>query len=181
MPTIGVSTLNDSEDQSATVSLGTARDGRKLNGRIFYDWQDSEYEESLPYLFERAGVDGSYLIARSISLVGEVGKESALDESTTEGGLDSDFWNVGLRWEPDDRTFAEARYGERFFGSSTLSIFAGKRACSSLRLPIRKRLRSRRGRSALEASTPACCLRRSILVRSLAFLQLSPTSLRTPA
>ena len=51
VPTFEVSNLNDSEDQSATVSLGTAGNGRKLNGRIFYDWQNSEYEQSLPYRF----------------------------------------------------------------------------------------------------------------------------------
>jgi hypothetical protein len=119
-PVVGlVSTREDSEDQSARVSLGTAEDaGSKLTGSVFYNWQKSEYERSLPYEFERAGVDLGVQISRTLTLVGDVGKESALDEDTTSGGLDSDFWSAGLRWDPNEQTSAEGRYGERFFGES---------------------------------------------------------------
>jgi hypothetical protein len=122
LPTVGfVSGPQDSEDQSASVSLGTAAGtGSRLTGTLFYNWQKSEYELSLPYEFERAGVDVGLQISRTFTLVGDVGKESALDEDSTSGGLDSDFWSAGLRWEPNDRTSAEGRYGERFFGDSWL-------------------------------------------------------------
>jgi hypothetical protein len=120
-PTVGFVSggQEDSEDQSAGVSLGTAPEaGSKLTGTVFYDWQKSEYDTRLPYEFERVGVDLGLQVSRTVSLVGDVGKESALDESTTDGGLDSDFWSAGLRWDPNDRTSAEGRYGERFFGDS---------------------------------------------------------------
>jgi hypothetical protein len=108
----------DSQDQAVNVDLRTLREGRKLNGRVFYEWQKSEFDRSLPYQFERTGLDGSWRLSRTLSLVGDVGLESDLDETTTEGGLDSEFWSTGLLWEPDTRSSAEARYGERFFGSS---------------------------------------------------------------
>jgi hypothetical protein len=119
-PVVGIVTRNqDSEDHSAHVSLGTAQEaGSKMTGTAFYDWQKSEYETSLPYEYERAGVDLGLQVSRTLTLVGDLGKESALDESTTTGGLDSDFWSAGLRWDPNEQTSAEGRYGERFFGDS---------------------------------------------------------------
>jgi hypothetical protein len=72
----------------------------------------------LPYEYERTGVDLGYRFARTLSLVGGFGWESDLDASTTAGGLDSEYWNAGLRYVPNERTSAEGRYGERFFGSS---------------------------------------------------------------
>ena len=110
----------DSEAQDFDVSLGTVEDDGRLGGSIFYSWQRSDFERSLPYQYERAGLDGALTLSRTLSLVGDIGRESDLDETTTEGGLDSNFWSAGLRWEPDQRSSAEARYGERFFGSSYL-------------------------------------------------------------
>jgi hypothetical protein len=71
-----------------------------------------------PYRYERAGLDTSLRLTRSLRLVADGGVETDLTESTTEGGLDADFWHAGLRWEPDSRTSIDARYGHRFFGDS---------------------------------------------------------------
>jgi hypothetical protein len=111
---------DDSENQSADVSLGLIPGQRAYSGKFFYSWNRSEFDRSLPYEFERAGFDGGFELSRSLSVVGDVGKESALDESTTAGGLDSDFWSAGLLWNSANRSTIESRYGERFFGSSFL-------------------------------------------------------------
>jgi hypothetical protein len=111
---------SDSENQSADVSLGMVPDQRRYFGEVFYSWQHSDFEFSIPYDFERAGLQGSLELSRTLSVVGDVGKESALDVSTSAGGLDSDFWSAGLRWSGSQRSSAEVRVGERFFGSSYL-------------------------------------------------------------
>lgn len=108
----------DAIDQDASFRFGTAGTGSRLTGGVFYDWQDSDFEDQLPYRFERAGLDAGLQVSRTISIVGDAGKESALQLSTTEGGLDEEFWSAGLRWAPNERSSAEARYGERFFGES---------------------------------------------------------------
>jgi hypothetical protein len=109
---------SDSIDQSADLRLDLAPDANKYSARVFYTWNRSEFEASIPYEFERLGFEGAMALTRTVSAVGDVGKESALDVSSSDGGLDSDFWSAGLRWEPSNRSSAEARYGERFFGSS---------------------------------------------------------------
>jgi len=109
---------NDSENQQVRVSLGLVPDARKYTGKVFYSWDHSDIENSIPYEFERVGFDGSLELSRTLSMVGDVGRESALDVSTSDGGLDSDFWSAGVRWANSARSSAEARYGERFFGTS---------------------------------------------------------------
>lgn len=117
-PNLGFTYNQDSTDQSVNVSVGTVDTGARLSAKVFYDWQKSEYDVALPYEYERTGIDLGYTLGRTITLVGDAGLESDLDESSSAGGLDSEFWSAGLRWDPDDRTSAEGRYGERFFGDS---------------------------------------------------------------
>ena len=116
------STINqdfeDSTDQFARAAFGTAETDRSLTGQVFYEWTKSEFEESQDYRYDRLGFDGGWQFADTLTLVGDVGVESALDEDTSSGGLDDDFWSAGLRWVPSANTSAEARVGQRFFGDS---------------------------------------------------------------
>lgn len=108
---------DDSVDQSALVSLATQRD-REFTGRVFYEWQYSDFTQTVDYRYERAGVELGRRLTRTLRVIGDYGLESDLDQSTTEGGLDSSFWHAGFEWTPDERTRAEAQYGQRFFGDS---------------------------------------------------------------
>ncbi len=108
----------DSEDQTAMVSLGTRDERQNATLRASYEWQASDYDISLPYRYERAGLETSLRLSRTFSFVADGGMETDLLETTTDGGLDSEYWHVGLRWEPDERSHIEARYGDRFFGDS---------------------------------------------------------------
>jgi hypothetical protein len=108
----------DSEDQRAYVSLGTREPDNAATLKAFYEWQESTYETSLPYKYERTGLDTSLRLTRTLRLVADGGVESDLTEDTTDGGLDTEFWHAGFRWQPDRRTYFDARYGERFFGDS---------------------------------------------------------------
>jgi hypothetical protein len=109
---------DDSIDQQALVSFSKREQRDAFSGRIYYEWQESEFETTVPYRFERAGAEVGFRLTRTLSLVADGGVESDLDQSTTKGGLDSEFWHAGLEWRPDERTVVDARYGERFFGES---------------------------------------------------------------
>ena len=109
---------DDSIDQQANVSISTRDDRRAATMRLYYDWQDSEFSRTVDYRYERAGAEVGVDVGREIRLVADGGLESDLDESTTDGGLDSGFWHAGFNWSPDSRTSLDARYGERFFGES---------------------------------------------------------------
>lgn len=115
---IGVLGTDDSTDQSLRLAVGTADSDAPLTGRLFYDWEKSEYERALPYRFDRLGIEGDWRMTDALAFVGDAGVETALDENTTDGGLDDEFWHLGLRWKPDNKTDAEVRFGQRFFGDS---------------------------------------------------------------
>jgi hypothetical protein len=120
-PVVGFVSNQDSTDEAINLSFGTAADlSANLLGSVFYDWQRSEYESALPYKYERLGIDGGVRVRRTLAIVARVGQESDLDANTTQGGLDSTFWDAGLRYSPNERTLAEARIGERFFGNTWL-------------------------------------------------------------
>ncbi len=110
--------LEDSTDQMARAAFGTAETDRNLTGQVFYEWNKSEFEVSPDYRYDRLGFDGGWQFADTLTLVGDVGVESALDEDTSTGGLDDNYWSAGLRWVPGANTSAEARFGQRFFGDS---------------------------------------------------------------
>jgi hypothetical protein len=115
---VGFIGQDDSRDQSAYVTVGNPQSGRKLTGDVYYSWQKTDYDNALPYNYEQLGTNLAWQVAPSTALVGGFGLESDLVQSTTAGGLDSSYWDVGFRWEPDDRTYLEARYGDRFFGAT---------------------------------------------------------------
>lgn len=108
----------DSVDQAALVSLGTAEQDRAINMRGFYEWQSSEFDLSPDYRYDRAGAEFGVRVVESLRFLADGGAESDLEESTEEGGLDSGYWYVGLHWTPDSRTEVEARYGNRFWGDT---------------------------------------------------------------
>jgi hypothetical protein len=108
----------DSEDQRAFASLGTSDPENAATLKGYYEWQESQFELSQPYRYERTGLDTSLRLTRTLRLVADGGLESDLTEDTTDGGLDTEFWHAGFRWQPDSRTSLDARYGERFFGDS---------------------------------------------------------------
>jgi len=111
---------DDSEDQTILLSVSTAEQDGAVDGRVFYEWQASDFERSVPYRYERAGAEMGFRLTETLRFVGDGGMETDLDVSTQDGGLDTEYWHAGLLWTPDSRTTAEARYGQRFFGDSYL-------------------------------------------------------------
>jgi len=112
--------FDDSEDQTVLLSVSTAEQDGAVDGRVFYEWQASDFERSVPYRYERAGAEMGFRLTETLRFVGDGGMETDLDVSTQDGGLDTEYWHAGLLWTPDSRTTAEARYGQRFFGDSYL-------------------------------------------------------------
>jgi hypothetical protein len=119
----------DSIDEMFRVSLGSTEDlTTKAYATLFYDWQSSDYDSTaFPYEFERAGIDAGLELTRTLTLVGDYGMESDLNKTLSGGGLEEEFWSAGLRWEPNEQSSFEGRYGERSYGES-YSFHASHRA-----------------------------------------------------
>ena len=76
--TIFIGFNEDSEDQDAYVSLGTADPDNAATFKAYYQWQESQYDLSRPYRYERAGADTSLRLTRTLRLVADGGVETDL-------------------------------------------------------------------------------------------------------
>jgi hypothetical protein len=116
-PNLNPNALDNSSNKLLTSHLGTAAESR-VTWALDYNMDTVDYDVSLPYKYERAAAEVGYLIGAGVRAVAGGGVESDLSKSTFRGGLDSDFWDTGLRWNPSPATSVEALVGHRFFGNT---------------------------------------------------------------
>ncbi len=81
----------------------------------FYD--RLKYEDGLEGEFSEISATLGYNIGRTLRVFGVVGEEFN-DYETLRDDDDGSFWEVGVGWTPTPVTSVEARYGERFFGTT---------------------------------------------------------------
>jgi len=117
---IDITALDDSKDQSAQFSLGSAPNDewQRFGWEVGYNWEHTSYDVSLPYEYARASLLTSIGLSSGFSLLAEGGRESDLVTSTVDGGLSETYWRGGFRYAPDSRTSLQLMYGDRFFGTT---------------------------------------------------------------
>ena len=76
-----------------------------------------EYEESLPYEFQRASVNLGFWVNGTLRVFAEGGSETPYD-SYYDSSMDSDFWEAGFQYKPNQRLDLEIAGGDRSFGES---------------------------------------------------------------
>ncbi|WP_019623928.1 TIGR03016 family PEP-CTERM system-associated outer membrane protein [Thioalkalivibrio thiocyanoxidans] len=81
----------------------------------FYD--RLKYEDGPEGEFSEISATLGYHIGRTLRVFGVVGEEFN-DYETLRDENDGSFWEVGVGWTPTPVTSVEARYGERFFGTT---------------------------------------------------------------
>jgi uncharacterized protein (PEP-CTERM system associated) len=85
-----------------------------LDGRSMH----THFDLAQRFRSDQVSAGANTRIVSSLRLVGAVGLETDILESSTTGGLNSVFWSAGLRWVPNPTDYFEARIGHRFFGSA---------------------------------------------------------------
>lgn len=113
-------TLEDSDLQRFDFALGTPEDAAGWTWGLDYLYTRVDYDTAPEYEYERAGGELGVPVAARNHLLFAAGLESDLRESTTDAGLDTEWWNVGWRWSPTKRQTLEARVGDRFWGNDYL-------------------------------------------------------------
>lgn len=116
-PNLNPNALDNSRNKLLTSHLGTTPETR-VSWALDYNLDNVDYDVSLPYKYERLAAELGYLIGAGVRIVGGGGLESDLSQSTFRGGLNSHFWDGGLRWNPSPATSMEALVGHRFFGKT---------------------------------------------------------------
>ncbi len=112
--------IDDSKRNSYRVALRPTQvvEDRNIEWGVSFDTERITYDHSFPYIYKQVMGSLGVPVGRRIVLLAEGGAESNLEESTTQGGLNSSFWRAGFRLAGDPRTQLDVMAGHRFFGNT---------------------------------------------------------------
>ncbi|WP_405234328.1 TIGR03016 family PEP-CTERM system-associated outer membrane protein [Lentisalinibacter salinarum] len=107
----------DSEDRTATFSLDNYRRGGGITWALRYNWERTDYDESIPFEYQQASVELGFWLSGTTRVFASGGQESAWD-MPLDPALEDTFWEAGFSHQVGERLSAEFAAGERSFGSS---------------------------------------------------------------
>jgi hypothetical protein len=89
---------------------------------IDYRIRNIEYDFSLPYEHQRASLNLGYWVGGTLRLFVEGGSETPYD-NFVDSKMDSNFWEAGFQYKPNQRLNLELAAGDRSFGESFRGSF----------------------------------------------------------
>lgn len=109
--------VQSANERFATFDLNNFAKQAGLAWGLQYNFRRMEYEDSVPFEFQRAALNLGFWATRSLRLFAVGGAETSFDDPL-DPNLDADFWEVGFQYAPNQRLNLEAAAGERSFGTS---------------------------------------------------------------
>ena len=110
--------LQNSRTSAASLQVTTTDPDARLAWSVDGSSARTTFDTAEPFRTDRATLEGSMAVYRSLRLVATVGAESNVLKNQADGGLNAGFYSVGVRWAPSDRGELDARVGHRFFGTA---------------------------------------------------------------
>ena len=109
--------VQDNTNESASFTIENYKRGQGLTWAAGYEWQETDYDVSLPWEFNRATVELGFWLNGNTRLFASGGMESAWDDPI-DRSLQDGFYEAGFAYKNGDNVSAEFAAGERSFGSS---------------------------------------------------------------
>jgi hypothetical protein len=113
--------LQSNDENGAVFKLSNEEQRAGLTWSLDYRYQRVEYDEAIPWEYQRAGASLGFWVSDTLRIFGSGGQETAFDDFFT-GKLEDDFWEAGFQLQPSSRLNFEIAAGERSFGSSVRSM-----------------------------------------------------------
>jgi len=107
----------NNDEKRINFSLDNYERQQGLAWGVAYRRQAVEYEEALPWKYQRATASLGFWINGSLRLFASGGAETAFD-NILAGDMDDTFWEGGFQYRPNPRVDIELAAGERSFGES---------------------------------------------------------------
>ena len=113
--------LSDSVKESVLGTLQSGKDFSRLSWTLTADHQETSYDDN-----DSTGQDSDneqlstsiklgYQLFRRLNVNGTIGKEWNSFEPADGDDPDDKFWDIGLLWNPTQRTTFDVGYGKHFF------------------------------------------------------------------
>jgi hypothetical protein len=110
--------VEDSDTNAISASLGSPLAGRRFSWRTSGSTSRTEFDQAPEFRYDRVALDLGLPVGLRTRLTGTVGQESDIEEDSSAGGLDANFWFVGVEWNPNELESFEGRVGNRFYGTA---------------------------------------------------------------
>lgn len=114
--------LGDSQEDAAEFDIGMLPEASRFSAGLRGRYSEVTFEETAlqPEFTNRLSsveLRAALNLSRSWQLNGYVGEEDNVFLSASDE-IDGSYWDVGVRWAPNDRVSVDAGWGERFFGDT---------------------------------------------------------------
>ena len=112
------SNVDDLERNEVGVRLGSQPDRPGLDWDVTYRTQRIDYQTFGDFQLDSAIADLRYPIGRQWWLIARGGAETDARTDARDGGLQSEIYEAGIRYELGRGEYAEIRAGRRFYGNT---------------------------------------------------------------
>ncbi|EED33962.1 uncharacterized protein, PEP-CTERM system associated [gamma proteobacterium NOR5-3] len=114
--------LGDSQEDRVELDVGMIPEASRFSLGVRGQYSEVTFDETLTQpefvnRLSRLELRSALQLSRSWQLNAYGGEEDNVFLSSSDE-VDGSYWDVGLRWAPNDRVTVNAGYGERFFGDA---------------------------------------------------------------
>ena len=115
--------LQDNVSIRSYVNLNNHARQQGVAWGLDYQYRRTEYDEAIPWDYQRASANLGYWVNGSTRLFVSGGAETAFD-NFFEPDMDDGFWEAGFQYRPSRRLDLEVAVGERGYGESYRARFS---------------------------------------------------------
>ncbi|MFK8053042.1 MAG: TIGR03016 family PEP-CTERM system-associated outer membrane protein [Woeseiaceae bacterium] len=109
--------LQSNRSNTAGINIGSIPSERGITWSFDYNYQRIEYDDFLPFEFQRGALQLGFWANDNVRVFSTVGRETAFDDFF-DGSPDSSFWEGGVQYAPSERFNFEVAAGDRSFGTT---------------------------------------------------------------
>jgi hypothetical protein len=112
--------IEDANTEAAEFYFGSAEDEEeeRLTWSLNADHERVGYEVSEDFAYDKAYAEVGVGLTQQLRIIGRYGQETDPLQSLSDGGLDEQYWETGVRWKSREIGVMQVMYGERFYGDS---------------------------------------------------------------
>jgi len=109
----------DSESNRVRANLASGPMFARIGWNLSFDREEIDFDDGSSVTFQTAEALARLSVTEGLSVFAAVGDErNDFEQDPGRARPDDTFWRVGATLRTADRTFAEAFFGERFFGNT---------------------------------------------------------------
>ncbi len=110
---------NNSQRNSVSLSINSGPQFTRFGWGLAVNYSQTDFDDDASSTQQNAELLGSWAVTERLDIFAVLGYEQdEFDQDNGRSDPDGIIWRLGSTYAPNDRTFLEAFFGERFFGTT---------------------------------------------------------------